>query len=468
MSLSVWVFCDVPVGTVSGVSYMVESWQRELRALGHRTRVYTPSGRWGSRSRDSASVMFRTMRHVSHPGDYHSLFSSVAELRRARREVLPDVILITTPGRVGALGVTVAGRYRIPVVLVVSTDTIGAAQHYRLARAAAAMGPKPAVAMLAAPNARGAFHAQVQPVGGDGRRRLSGTIAARWANALHAEACEVVVLSAKSQQTYDAPERGLCVTLFPVGIDRLPESEAPPELRWRPGALRVLYVGRFAPEKSLGVLVRALGLAVRDGVDAHLVLVGEGPLRESLREDADRLGVGERVTVIGPYDRASLRGIYASADVFAFPSVVETQAFVLNEAAHEGLPLLVADDAVNPVVRRGESAVVVDHEPAAFAEGLRDLLDPGLRARLGATARALAGGFSEATQASKLADVLARAVETGRNRENRMPAGAREPSVTVGSARLASRPSPESDCPAAERPRHARPPRHPGADVTCG
>ncbi len=413
MSLCVWIFCDVPLGTVSGVSYMVESWVRELRGQGMCTRTFVPSGRWGARSRGAASVTFRTLRHVSYRGDYHARFSSLVELRKANREPLPDVILIATPGRVGALGVTVAARYSIPVVLVVSTDTIGAAQYYSVGRAAVAMGPKPAVVLLAARQARGAFQRSAQLEAAP-RRWSAEDMAARWASALNAEASEVLLLSPKSLPAYGPAGGGLAVTLFPAGVDRLPPTPPPSELRWREGALRVLYVGRFAPEKSLSLLVRALRLAVDAGADVHMVMVGEGPLREDLAEEAERLGVADRLTLLGPYERSRLQGVYASADVFAFPSVVETQAFVLNEAAHEGLPLLVADGEVNPVVCDGVSAIVVAHDAAAFAEGMSRLQDPNLRERLGAAARTRAAEVGEAAQASKLAAVLGRAVKARR------------------------------------------------------
>jgi glycosyltransferase involved in cell wall biosynthesis len=262
--------------------------------------------------------------------------------------------------------------------------------------------------MWAAPKVRTALrrpyqHRVDQPCGPGAR------VATRCANALLAQAQELVLLSPKSVPNYGG-QGGPSATVIPVGIDRLPLTPRPDELQWRPGALRVLYVGRFAPEKSLPLLVQALDIAVRQGVDAHLVMVGEGPLAGDLAQQAARAGVADRLTILGPYPRSSLRGIYASADVFAFPSIVETQAFVLNEAAHEGLPLLVSDPDVNSVVCDGQSALVVAHKAMAYAQGLRQLLDPLLRSRLGAVAQQRAGCYLESTQTAQLAAVLHAAV----------------------------------------------------------
>jgi len=405
---SVWVFGDLPLATPCGPSYMVESWVRELRMLGLRARLFTPSGSWGRRSRTGDAVTFRTVRHVGFAGDHHARFSSVAELRRARDE-LPDVVLVTTPGRVGVLGITLAARYRLPLVLVESTEVSATMAHYGTFRLFASGGVKPVVLLCFAPRLRTALRRWRAPRGS--ALPLGQMLARRCADALQLQAEQVVLLSPKSLLCQTSGLDRPPTLVIPAGIDRLPEAAVPTEVRWRPGALRVLYTGRITPEKGLSLLVDAMRLAVDDGVDAHLMIVGSGHLVRDLTDQARRLGVGDRVSIIGPFQRSLLRGIYAGADVFAFPSVVETQAFVLNEAAHEALPLLVSDPIVNPVVADGESAIVVPVTARAYADALRRLQsDPGLRARLGAGARRRARRVPEAGQTALLAQVLRRAL----------------------------------------------------------
>ncbi len=416
----VWIFGDLPVGRACGPSYMVESWNRELARLGLEPRVFTPGCGWRTRSRNAAAVTFRAWRHIGYVGDYHARFSSLAELYRARKD-RPHVVLVTTLGRVGVLGITLAAFYSIPLVLVVSTDTTGAAAHYNTTRIFSSGGTKPAVLLLVSRRIRAALFRRSQPLAHQVARR-SARFAARCAVALHAQAREVVLLSPKSVAQYGRDLGDATVTVFPVGIDRLPPAPVPDELAWRPAALRVLYVGRLAPEKGLAVLVRALRLVTDGGLDVHLALVGEGPEAGRLAELGARLGVSDRLTMIGPYPRRSLGGIYASADVFAFPSVVDTQAFVLNEAAHEALPLLVSDTA-NCVVRDGESALVVPQSPAEYARALDRLRDPELRRRLGSAARQRACQVGELAQTARLAEVLQRAIRGGEHAVAELPAG---------------------------------------------
>lgn len=406
MTVKVWIFGDLPLGRACGPSYMLESWQRELTGLGLAARTFTPSTGLRGRHRSPAVVTFRTLRHVAYTGDYHARFSALAEVLRARRN-RPQVILVATIGRVGMLGLIIAAVYSIPLVLVVSTDTTGAARYYNAPRVLSSTGLKPAVLLLVSRRVRQAFFRRSAHL----RKGLAGLtrrLAAHAAEALTADAREVVLLSPKCVPDYGAAD-GIPVTVFPAGIDRLPPAPAPAELNWRPGALRVLYVGRFAPEKGLPVLLQAMRAATESGIDAHLHLVGEGPLALRLVTEAERMGISDRVDVIGPYPRNQLGGIYASADVFAFPSTVDTQAFVLNEAAHEGLALLVSDTA-NYVVQDGVSALVVPPDPQQYATALARLRDPDLRGRLGAAARQRAQHVGETAQGNRLAEVLHRAV----------------------------------------------------------
>jgi glycosyltransferase involved in cell wall biosynthesis len=214
--------------------------------------------------------------------------------------------------------------------------------------------------------------------------------------------------------------------VFPAGIDRLPLSPTPDEVTWRPGALRVLYVGRFAPEKGLPVLIQAVRAATDAGIDVHLNLVGEGPLGDRLVTESERLGIADRVGVVGPYPRHELGGIYSAAEVFAFPSMVDTQAFVLNEAAHEGLALLVSDTA-NSIVEDGVSALVVPPDPQRYAEALARLRDDLLRRRLGSAAQTRAQRVGEAAQSARLAEVLRRAAGA----PSALPALTTPPAVTA-------------------------------------
>lgn len=150
-----------------------------------------------------------------------------------------------------------------------------------------------------------------------------------------------------------------------------------------------LYVGRLSKEKNLDALVAAWAIVQRTRPDARLVVVGgEGPLRGTFKQP----GIVEAGGLYGE----ELATVFASADVFAFPSETETFGNVIVEAAASGLPAVVAGaGAAHEHVVDGVTGLVVDgREPAQLADAVGRLLDDrALRARFGGAAHAHAESY---------------------------------------------------------------------------
>ena len=93
----------------------------------------------------------------------------------------------------------------------------------------------------------------------------------------------------------------------------------------------VLYAGRLAAEKNVGLAIDAYGAMRRVSPRLRFVLVGDGPLGAALRRDhPDLVFAGFRTG-------DDLAAHYASADVFLFPSETETFGNVTLEAMASGL-----------------------------------------------------------------------------------------------------------------------------------
>ncbi len=154
-----------------------------------------------------------------------------------------------------------------------------------------------------------------------------------------------------------------------------------------PGAeVILLYVGRLAPEKRLGLLADAF-TRVREASQRKvaLVLVGDGPMRGEL-EARGEPGVHFAGYRTGP----ALAAAYASADLFAFPSDTETFGNVVVEAMASGLPVVGVDrGGVRDTIRSGETGFrVPPGDVEAFAQALLTLVrEDSLRIRMGARAR---------------------------------------------------------------------------------
>src|SRR5438270_2197521 len=107
------------------------------------------------------------------------------------------------------------------------------------------------------------------------------------------------------------------------------------------GRALVTYIGRVAHEKNIGFLLRMFREVIRSVPGALLVIAGEGPAREALRQQAGHLGLAEHVHFAGYLERDSaLLDCYAAADVFVFASRTETQGLVLLEAMAQGTPVV--------------------------------------------------------------------------------------------------------------------------------
>ncbi len=160
----------------------------------------------------------------------------------------------------------------------------------------------------------------------------------------------------------------------------------------------LLFVGRLGREKNIELLIEAFA-GVRDG-RARLVAIGDGPHRETLERLVARAGIADRVHFAGELPRERLPDVYASADLFTFPSRTETQGLVLVEALAARLPILAVDTPQTRDVVAG-AARLVDAAPHAFARAIEEALtshDPAAAAR---SAR-IAAGFDRSSLGDRM------------------------------------------------------------------
>src|SRR6202011_2039074 len=170
----------------------------------------------------------------------------------------------------------------------------------------------------------------------------------------------------------------------------------------------VTYIGRVAHEKNIGFLVQVFAQVLKSVPEALLVIAGEGPAREPLRQQVAALGLTQQVHFAGYLDRDSaLLDCYAAADVFVFASRTETQGLVLLEAMAQGTAVVsTAELGTRSILVPGGGALIVPEERAAFAAAVvRVLLDADLREGLAARGRAYARTWSSASMARRLVEL---------------------------------------------------------------
>jgi 1,2-diacylglycerol 3-alpha-glucosyltransferase len=172
-----------------------------------------------------------------------------------------------------------------------------------------------------------------------------------------------------------------------------------------PGRPLALYVGRVAHEKNIGFLVQAFRQVLTRVPQALLVIAGEGPARDALRQQVSALGLGASVQFAGYLERdTQLLDCYAAADAFVFASRTETQGLVLLEAMAQGAPVVsTAELGTRSVLLPGSGALVVREDESEFAAAVvRVLSDAGLREGLAARGRAYARSWSASSMAARM------------------------------------------------------------------
>src|SRR6266704_2144656 len=145
----------------------------------------------------------------------------------------------------------------------------------------------------------------------------------------------------------------------------------------------ILHVNRLYDEKRIDVLLDA---AAKMKSNAHIALAGAGPLEADLREQAERLNLGDRVSFLGFVRDADLLALRRSSDVFVIPSEAELQSLSTMEAVACGLPVVTANSYALPeLVHHGENGYLFQpgnsDEMARYIDKL--LADPALRTQMG-------------------------------------------------------------------------------------
>lgn len=142
------------------------------------------------------------------------------------------------------------------------------------------------------------------------------------------------------------------------------------------GKKTVLFVGRLAEKKGVTYLISAMSK-----IDALLVIVGDGPLRQDLEKQAREMGVN--AVFLGAKTHDELRTIYASADLFAAPSVTaadgdqEGLGLVMLEAMASGLPVVAYDSGgISQVIKNGVNGLLCQEKNV---EQLADVIASVLR-----------------------------------------------------------------------------------------
>lgn len=275
--------------------------------------------------------------------------SSNKVVEEALYKFQPDIIHLVTPVTLGAVGHYYIDKMKLPSLATFHTDIAAYAPRYQI------------------PYVENIVNLVTKVVYSKADRVLAPSPSSK------------AQLETIGLQNVGVFGRGVDHKLFnPTKVQR----ERLKDLGLNPDALTILYAGRLAEEKSIDKLIEAFKLLKnRDKLNIQLLIVGEGPSRAELET---ALSDTKDYAFTGLKTGEDLASLYASADIFAFPSVTETFGQVVLEAMASGLAVLGFDSpGVRDLVEHEKTGLLADpkldyldeNKAASFISQLKYLIE---------------------------------------------------------------------------------------------
>ena len=305
------LFTDT-LGDVNGVTRFIKA-MGELASVGGRelhiitsTKMEVPLGAHIHNLRPHFATKMPRYDHLE------IVFPPIRDALRLVDQIHPDVIHVSTPGPVGTLGLVASAMKRVPVVGTYHTDFPAYVEDLfddHVMTRAANHSMKLFYRRFSTVLTRSAAYLQpLRDIGVDDDR--------------------LEVLSAGCDTDAFSPRWRDDQIWNRLGVD--------------PG-VKVLYCGRVSVEKNLPMLTDVWTRASRRlselGIDSQLVVIGDGPYRKRMEKELARAPA----IFLGFRHGEELSSLYASGDVFVFPSLTDTLGQAVMEAQASGLPAIVSD-----------------------------------------------------------------------------------------------------------------------------
>jgi glycosyltransferase involved in cell wall biosynthesis len=147
-------------------------------------------------------------------------------------------------------------------------------------------------------------------------------------------------------------------------------------------------VAGLIPHKGHGALLEAFAQVAPVIGGLHLLLVGQGPLREGLQARAELLGIAGRTHFLG--ERSDIGRLLSAMDLFVLPSLTEGLGSVILDAFSVGLPVVATNaGGIGEIVREGETGrLAVAGDPGSLANVILQALEDHMATlKMAATAR---------------------------------------------------------------------------------
>lgn len=458
--MRIGLFTDSYHPASNGVVVVVDSLRRELEAAGHEVYIFAPDSsiapkavKLGAKIHSKmpekiasfidthASKLPKMMHDDPHiirlpaiQGEIQFAFFMPPQLLQTVRELKLDVIQFFTPDQLGLMAAYAARKTGAILIGQHSTDIYEFSKNYPAIILGCFIGGflENGAHKLSMQQRRKFAKIYFSRHRFESNEKWGQRLVAGYTAMLYSGCDGVVAVSQKSANQLNnfakRVDEKFNLRVIPTGVDILPRPE---DFTIKIADFRkkfafddndeiILNFGRMAEEKNLTLLISAFSYIAKDHPHAKLVFAGDYVYLEALKSIARKSHFADRIVFIGRYERADLPVICATAKLFAFPSLTDTQALVLNEAAGQGLPIVMIDrTGVNDVFRNGENGFFAHNSARDFAKKCDIILsDHKTRQKFSRRSSELAKNFSENNQTADLVKFYRELLRTpSRNRQ---------------------------------------------------
>lgn len=342
--MKIGVFTDSFRPYTSGVVRSIELFTREFNQRGHDVFIFGPDYPALHPPKEEGVFRFISVPWPIMPEFTLPIPISI-HLSKTIKQLGLDIIHVHSPFLLGRLGARAARRHKLPLVFTFHTLYDQYVHYFPIAEEASKQ--------------------VVQAIGREFCNRCNMVVAP-----------SQLVVNYLRRIGVEAP-----IVNIPTGIEldefkNLDTNWLQDNYGIKPEEKPLLFVGRLGQEKNVVFLIKAFQTVLLQHPEVHLVLVGKGPQEKFLRQMCYQMGISSKVTFTGVLPRSSIVHCYASAYMFVFPSVTETQGLVIGEAKAAGLPT-VAIKAFGPaeMVEDGEDGILTEPSLTQFSDAVIRLLD---------------------------------------------------------------------------------------------
>ncbi len=403
--MKIGFFTDRYYPQVDGVAVSVELFAKELIKLGHEVVIFAPQSADKKQTDPAYVVRFRSFPSIWYEDHRDTMPFTPAIIKQVRSHKL-DIVHIHTPAQIGLLGMRIAKEDNIPVVSTHHTDIDQYVRVYKKMMIGVLLGILVAPALMKATDKYKEILPYLKPnrsIKTWNRKLILESIGIFYQN------CDAVIApslkmveSLKDYGNFDN------VHILPTGID-LQELDIKTDFKPRryyqidsDGPL-LLFVGRLGKEKNIQLIIRSMPKILESSPGAKLLIVGDGPYSEELKELAEATGVRQNIVFTGMLNRAKTFACFKTSDIFCFASLTDTQGLVLNEAAIVSKPIVFLDPEISPLAEDKVTGILAKNSVSSFAAACIKLIgNKDLATDYGKKAKSIAMTITIDKQAKKL------------------------------------------------------------------